>query len=302
MPFIKKLVLIIPLFLVLAACANSGDGFASVEEPMFFAEGAPAMDSESAAFVENDSAEKLFENSQIQDRLIIQTGQLEIIVEDTEDTMRAINRLAAARGGWVLSSNVFESGGAKSGDITIRIPADRFAETLSDIKEIALEVPSEFTDSQDVTEEYVDLDSRLTNLEATADRVRSFLDEARNVEEALAVNRELSQLESQIEVIKGRMQYLSQSAAFSTLQVHVTPDELNQPLEIGGWRPQGTARSALESLISVLQGLVTIVIYAGIFCLPLAVIFGIPAFLIIRYGYRRWRSRQESRDFLEEEE
>jgi acyl-CoA synthetase (NDP forming) len=60
------------------------------------------------------------------------------------------------------------------------------------------------------------------------------LDEARNVEEALAVNQELSRLESDIEVIKGRMQYLSQSAAFSTLAIDVTPDELNQPLDVGG--------------------------------------------------------------------
>jgi hypothetical protein len=301
----KKLVLFIPLILVLAACANSGGEFASLaEEPVFFdeSEGAPARDIDTAVFVESDSAEKLFENNQFQDRLIIQSGRLEIIVEDTEETMRAINRLAAARGGWMLSSNVFESGGAKSGDISIRIPADKFAETLSDIKELALEVPSEFTETQDVTEEYVDLDARLTNLEATADRVRSFLDESRNVEEALAVNRELSRLEGEIEVIKGRMQYLSQSAAFSTLQIHVTPDELNQPLEVGGWKPQGIARSAIEALISALQGLATVVIWAGIFCLPLTVVFGIPAFLIFRNGYRRWRSRQEPKEFSGEEE
>ena len=86
------------------------------------------------------------------------------------------------------------------------------------------------------------------------------------------------------------------------MQVHVTPDELSQPLEVGGWRPQGIARSAIEALISALQGLATIVIFAGIFCLPLAVVFGIPAFLIFRYGYRRWRSRQELKEFSGEEE
>jgi hypothetical protein len=110
------------------------------------------------------------------------------------------------------------------------------------VKETAVATTRESTESQDVTEEYVDLSARLNNLQATADRVRAFLDEAQNVEEALEVNRSLSQLEEQIEVIQGRINYLSQSAAYSTLTIDITPDALSQPLAVGGWEPQGTAR------------------------------------------------------------
>jgi hypothetical protein len=83
------------------------------------------------------------------------------------------------------------------------------------------------------------------------------------------------------------MKFLSESAAFSTLTIHLTPDELAQPIEIAGWRPGGVAKSALEALISVLQGLVDLLIQGVIFCLPLALIFGIPAYFVLRFGYRR---------------
>ncbi len=107
------------------------------------------------------------------------------------------------------------------------------------------------------------------------------------MEDALDVNRELSRLESDIEVIKGRMQYLSQSAAFSTLTVNLIPDEISQPVEIGGWRPEGVAKDAIEALVSALQTLADVAIWAGIFCLPLALLAGVPLFFIGRYVYRR---------------
>jgi hypothetical protein len=147
------------------------------------------------------------------------------------------------------------------------------------------------TSGQDVTDEFVDLSSRLSNLEATASRVRNFLDEARNVEEALDVNIELSRLEGEIEVIKGRMQYLSQSAAFSTLTVRLTPDILSQPIEIGGWRPQGVARDAISALVNTLQGLATFLIWMAIYLLPLILLFGLPLWFLIRF-IRQWRQKR----------
>ena len=293
--------MLIAVTFTLAACGESAimepaDAFAPTN--LGLAEAAR----EAAPFIDSDGAAGGLDFTQFQDRLIVRLGRLSIIVEDTEEMMRLIGRLAEARGGWTVSSEVFESGAAKRGNISIRIPADEFEATIEDIKDAALEVPSEFTESQDVTEEFIDLDARLTNLESTADRVRNFLDEAKNVEEALAVNQELSRLESEIEVIKGRMQYLSQSAAFSSLDIEVTPDELNQPIEIGGWRPEGIARSAIEALLSALQGLGSIFIWAVIFCLPLSIIFGIPAFFIARYGYRRWQRRRSEYEVDFEEE
>lgn len=223
-----------------------------------------------------------------QERLIIRTADMSIIVTDTEDALARIAAMANDNGGWVVGSNVFQaSETAKTGNITIRVPAAGFQSALDAIQALSVEVTNLNTSGQDVTEEFVDLEARLANLEATAERVRTFLDETRNVEEALSVNAELSRLEGEIEVLKGRMQYLSQSAAFSTISVNLTPDILAQPIEVGGWQPQGVARAAIEALVSTLQNLASALIWLGIYFLPVVLLIGLPILLVIWIIRRR---------------
>jgi hypothetical protein len=299
----KFLTLLLIISVLLAACAGGAetvtDSESVAEPPMAPAADTAEEESGGEAFG-FDSDESTIANTttqgqpgEAQERLIIRTGQLDIVVEDTETTMRQIERLVNGAEGWVVSSNVYQYSTAKSGTITVRFPADAYGSMLDQIKGLALEVTSETTNSQDVTEEYVDLSSRLANLEVTRDRVRTFLDEAKNVEEALAVNQELSRLEEEIEVIKGRLQFLSQSASFSSLTINVTPDVLSQPIQVAGWRPDGVAREAIEDLVQALQGLTDFLIRIVLFVLPMALILGVPAYLIIRLARRFWRRRTE---------
>ena len=278
---------------LLSACASLGE--VDSESAAY----APAYDKveaeESVSNTGSDQSRSSLRLGPAQERLIIRSGQLVVVIRDTEESLEDIARMAEAMGGWVVSSNVYQRGGGKAGTITIRNPADQFDESMSQIKDGAMEVRSESTNSQDVTEEYVDLEARLANLEATADRVRSFLEDTRNVEEALAVNQELSRLEGDIESLTGRMEFLSQSAAFSSLTVDLTPDELSQPIEVAGWRPGGVTKTAIESLISAFQAVANVAIWGVLFCLPLGLLVGIPLFLVGRFVYRR-RRRQQTTD------
>ena len=231
-----------------------------------------------------------------QERLIIRTADMTIVVTDTEATLAQIANMAESGGGWVVGSNVYQSSEtSKTGYIQIRIPAEGFQSVLDAIAGLAVKVESVNTSGQDVTEEFVDLTSQLANLEATAARVRGFLDESRTVEEALAVNQELSRLEGEIALVKGRMQYLSESAAFSSITVNVTPDELAQPIQVGGWQPQGVARQAIEALVSALQALANLAIWFVIFVLPVLILILIPIFLII-WLIRRLRRREQAQE------
>src|SRR4029079_16444262 len=85
-------------------------------------------------------------------------------------------------------------------------------------------VLSEAASGTDATQEYVDAQSQLANLEATQARIRQFLEQAKTVEEALRVNARLTEIEGQIGQLKGRLQFLSQRAAYSTIAV-----QLQQP-------------------------------------------------------------------------
>ena len=228
--------------------------------------------------------------NQVVERLIIRNGSLNLLVTDTEETMQDISRLTQQWEGWVVSSSVYDYyPESKQGTIYIRVPVERFDAAMSEIKALAIEVQSESTNSEDVTDQYVDLNSRLNNLEATAERVRAFLGETQDVEEALAVNQELSRLEGEIEVLKGQMQYLSQSASFSTLTINLYPDIASQSVSVPGWRPQGTAKAALEDLVATLQGIVDFLIYFVISVLPILLVVGLPLYLLVRWGWRRWR-------------
>jgi hypothetical protein len=228
-----------------------------------------------------------------QERIIIRTADMSIVVVDTEQAMDNISQMVSENGGWVVSSSVYQyAENAKTGSMSVRIPSDGFESFLNAISGLAVEVTRVSTSGEDVTEEYVDLTSRLANLEATADRVRNFLDETKTVEEALQVNSELSRLEGEIEVIKGRMKYLEQSSAYSMISIDLTPDVLSQPLEVGGWQPQGAARSALETLVATLQTLIDVAIWFVIYILPLVLIIAVPVWLIVRY-FRRRRAAQK---------
>ena len=227
-----------------------------------------------------------------QQRLIIRNADMTIVATDTEAALAQIAQMAENGGGWVVSSNVYQSSETtKSGYVQIRVPSEGFQSVLDAIAGLAVRVESLSTSGQDVTEEYVDLSSQLANLEATAARVRAFLDDATRVEDALAVNAELSRLEGEIAVIKGRMQFLEQSSAFSSITVNVTPDELAQPIQVAGWQPSGVAKQAIETLARALQALANLLIWFVIVALPILLLILIPFALII-WIIRRLRRRE----------
>lgn len=302
----KGILSILILGLALAACGGGAAEFSSgaAEAPMeremeeaFFAEDAvdfAGADGEVADLgTTANSAASIEQQAQIpQERLIIRTADINLIVTDTEATIGAITEMVEANGGWVVNSSLYQYGeNSKSGNITVRVPVEGFNSAITAVKGLAVEVTSESSSGQDVTEEFVDLSSRLENLEATADRVRNFLDETKNVEEALAVNQELSRLEGEIEVIKGRMQYLSQSAGFSTISINLTPDIATQPLDPETWRPGVVVRESFEILVNALQRIANFLISIVIVLGPLVLLLGLPLWLIIRYVVRRRRQR-----------
>lgn len=266
-----------------APAVDSGDfdSFATSEEEMSFA-------SDGGLGVTNTAGE----SSQVfQERLIIRTANMSLVVADTDEAMATISKMAEENGGWVVNSSVFQyNENAKTGNITIRVPSSGFNSALEALRGMAVEVRNESTSGQDVTEEFVDLSARLENLEATAERVRGFLDETETVEEALAVNQELSRLESEIEAMKGRMQFLSQSASFSTITVDLTPDVVAQPID-SSWRPAIVFRNAIDSLVEALQSVAEFGIWFVIYMLPLLLIVGVPLWLVGRFIWRRVRRR-----------
>jgi hypothetical protein len=229
------------------------------------------------------------------ERLIVRNGSLGVVVPDTEVALDEVNELVTELGGYVVESNVRQYQQGLQASVMFRVPAESFDVALERIRELATEVRYEDVSGQDVTEDYVDLQSRLRYLEATEARLLEFLEEAEDTESALAVYEQLQGIQADIEHVKGRMQYLEQSAALATVHLEITPDELAQPIEVGGWHPEGTLRDALQSLVRVLQFLVDASIVILVLIVPVLAVIAVPIvvlFFAVRAIARRRRARK----------
>jgi hypothetical protein len=213
--------------------------------------------------------------------MIIKNGELALLVADTDRALDQATGVAVDSGGYIVSSKTWLQDGFKYAQMTMGIPSDQFEAAQRRLRGLALEVQNDTAAGQDVSQEYVDLQSRLTNLEATAARIREFLKDAKKVEEALQVNQQLSDIEGQIEEVKGRMQYLKDRSAFSTIALTLnpqvpTPTPYPTPTPIA-WQPGKTVEAAGDTLGGLLRGLVDAALWLGIVLLP----FMIPVLAII---------------------
>lgn len=294
------IMLMIATLVLVSACGSALPPQASQTQPMEgdFA-GAPAMERESFAVDEAVSQDGLFyapeEQSQNpvagEGRVILKTATLSLTVEDAEASLAAVAAMAEEMGGWVVSSNtsmMTTPAGQEvaRGMITVRVPADRLDEALAQIKSGGGEVDSETVTGEDVTAQYVDLSSRLTNLEAAEEQLRTILDEARRTEDVMSVFNQLVTVRGEIEILRGQLRYYDQAAAFSSITVSLTPKAIEDPIQIAGWSPVRTAENALATLVNLLQGIADFIISALIIVGPLLLVIGLPVWWLRRQGRR----------------
>lgn len=229
-----------------------------------------------------------------QNRMIIKNGEMTLLVADTDRAIDQATGIAVDNGGYIISSRTWLQDGFKFAEMTMGVPSEQFETVQRRLRGLALEVQNDTASGQDVSQEYVDLQSRLTNLEATAARIRDFLKDAKKVEEALQVNAQLSEVEAEIEQVKGRMQFLKDRSAFSTMAVTLnplvptpTPDPTPTPV---AWQPGKTIEAAGDTLGGLLRGLVDAALWLGIVLLP----FVIPvlALAAIAVYFRRRRGKK----------
>ena len=265
---------------------DSGAGYAPEAEEVMLEKVVEMPATEPASYTGPDVAYAV-------ERLIIRTGHISMDVEDTRAARATIEGMVermAAEGAFVVSAE--EHGGVEGSQpyitISIRIPATRFGDIMERLAELAVNVNSRNESAQDVTEEYVDLEARLESLEAARQRLLQIIEEARNTKDLLEAEQQLTHREAEIESIKGRMQYLEQSARLSSIWIELQPHILSQPVG-DEWRPAETGRRAVDTLLDGLRGFGNFAIFFAIAVLPWLLAIGLVIFLVV--VFIRWRSR-----------
>jgi len=266
--------LIIGLALVVLLLVSAGCFAPAAEPPMTFPgeegvtpyPGAVLPPAESGSSWDwDDKAQSTTVLVNIDERMIVRNGDMYLVVEDVSEAMEAINQLTGGLNGYVVSSSVSGEEEDMRGWIAIRVPDESFEQALADIRELAVRVESEGTSSQDVTEEYIDLEARLANAEATEQEFLVLLDKAEDVEDILRIYDSLSRIRQEIEQIKGRMQYLERTSLMSLISVYLEPEFSGKPPVPPGWNALQIFKSAARGLVITGQVLGTIAIWLLIF-------------------------------------
>jgi hypothetical protein len=224
------------------------------------------------------------------EQMIIWTATAELTVADTEQAIEDIQALTRELGGYAIASESWRQDSQLYARITFRVPVDRFEQAMARLRDMAVRVDRETATSDDVTDEYVDLEARLRHLQAAEAQLTEFLEEAEDTEAVMAVYTQLSATQSEIEQVKGQMDYLETLSAMATITAELRPESAARPLVEEGWRPLATVRNAARSLLDALRGLGDAVIYFVVFLLPILLLVALPfvvLFLIIRAVRRR---------------
>jgi hypothetical protein len=239
-------------------------------------------------------------------RLVIKNADLAIVVKDPKASMTEISKLAETMGGFVVSSNVYQvsygpnNTEAPEATITIRVPVEKLDDALANIKKSAVDVTTENVTGQDVTSQYVDLQSHLTAKQTAENKLTEILNNATKTEDVLAVYTQLEQIDSDIEVLKGQIKYYQDSAALSAISVRLVAEVGTQPVAIGGWKLQGTAKQAVQDLINFTQGFSRFLIRFALYNLPALILILIPFYVVFLVGRAVIRRIRKSKVVVEE--
>jgi len=263
---------------------------------------APALDT----FAYDQSQEASNRAAQeTQERLVIKNADLAIVVKDPQARMKEISDLAVEMGGFVVSSNLYQSYyGPNSievpeATVIIRVPSERLDEALEQIKEGAVDIDYENISGQDVTSQYVDLQSQLKAKQAAEKKLLEILDQAQRAEDVLAIYLQVQTVQTEIEVLKGQIKYYEESAALSAISVRLIAEEGTQPIEVGPWKPEGAAKDAIQDLIFFVQNFAEFLIRFVLYNLPALILIGIPLYLVFLGGRALFRRLRKSNEKVE---
>ena len=229
------------------------------------------------------------------DQTVIKTGSLDIMVDDVEQTVTKITNEATTLSGFVQNSSVSETTtGQKYANLVIRVPVKNFETMISKIKAFAKLVQREDINGQEVTQEYVDLQSALTHNLAVEAQYLELLKRAQKVEEIIAVREKLDEVQAEIENLKGRIRYLDNQTEMSTISVNIS-SEAKVTLPAEKWQPWEIVKQSAQKLIVGLQNFVNFIIvlvFALIALIPYIILI-LVIVLLIKWLVKKYRKPKQ---------
>ena len=219
----------------------------------------------------------------VTNRMVIKSSNLSLLVTKVDDIQKKILKKVEDLEGYMVSVKLSNPQDATTATVIVRVPAKTLDQALDYVRSVSAKVISENLQGYDVTDEYTDLQARLDTLNKTKIKFEQIMDRALLIPDILEVQRELINLQSQIDSIKGQQQYYEKNAEMSKITIYLSTDELSLPYAPSeSWKPQAIFKQATRSLIGALRSISTLVIWIVVYS-----IIWVPALLIIKLIRRK---------------
>lgn len=301
----KKILFILlsSLLVLLGACSASEMDTESSEDKAM----APEMEMEASNEVgtEGESEEAANDSSSGESkkttpvvsvqRMIIHKAILSVNVKELDKAQSNIQKKVEQYGGYIVESNVYqEDDQTSSGTMIVRVPEENFEKFLLEAEGEAAKVLERNVTGQDVTEQYVDLESRVRSKRAVEERLLDFMSKAQKTEDLLKISEDLAQVQEEIEVMVGKMKYLENQTSFSTIEISMYENRVVVPeidsKELNTWeKTKKQFATSTNSLLSAASAF--IVFFIG--NLPVLLILSLIGFVVYWFIKRRLNEQKK---------
>lgn len=241
-------------------CSGDSAGFSANKES------AAALYDEAAEaeeYTETDGDQQAQAQTVAMERKVIKTAEVSIKVKKVAESTKRIEAMVADHNGFISSLNMTNSTYRITNQLVVRVPAVRFDELMNQIETESIYTNYRRVNAQDVTEEYLDIETRLNTKKQVRDRYVAILrDKAKTVEEVLKAEEAIRVIQEEIESREGRLNYLKNRISLSTINLEVyqevpyTPDRGQRTTF---WtRLKQSAVNGWTIVVNIVLGLVTI--------------------------------------------
>ncbi len=196
---------------------------------------------------------------------IQKTGSITFLVKNIDDIVDSLAPVTLKYGAEVTNIYDYGRGNDRVLQLTIKVPVDQFESYYEELRELDGEITYANIGTTDLTEQYIDITSRLENLKSVESQIVKILDQATTVTDILAVQRELNTVRGEIESYEAQKRYFDSQTDYSYITLTFSIDKEGLNISDEPWKPLGEFRAALNALVSVLKSFVNATIWILVF-------------------------------------
>jgi hypothetical protein len=286
--WLSLVVMVVFLATIVVACSSSGSdkqsresessgSTSSIAASEAYPSAATAASASSAGGASAPNSSARAQQLADWDRKIIRNAELDLQVNNVEAMLATIRGITDSAQGLVFASSTSFDGDNQLATITLDVPGSNFDQVINNLRSASgvKKVQRESVTSQDVTDEYVDLQSRLKSLNASHDRLLALIAQATNINDIVTLDDHLSDIETQIDQTTGRMNYLDKKTSFSRIVVALSPVGIVTHEDKGGFDLVQATEDAWDASLNFTGGVLTAIVKVAVFLwwlVPLAAI------------------------------